>query len=176
MRLRTALCLVSLLSGCDNMDHQPRYDSYEQSQLFRDGKSLQVPPDGTASRDTASFQQKLVTRPPLTQALLDRGHERYQIYCTPCHDPAGYGNGRIVSRGFPHPPSFHDPRLRTVAPGYVVDVITNGHGVMYSYADRVTSEDRWAIAAYIKALQLSQYAPPDAMVSSKAANAGGTLP
>lgn len=173
MRFILLLLAPFFLLGCDNMDHQPRYDSYERSKLFRDGKALQAPPEGTVSRDADVFQEKLTTRPPLTQALLDRGHERYEIYCTPCHDPAGYGNGRIVSRGFPHPPSFHGLRLRTVAPAYVVNVITNGHGVMYSYADRVSPEDRWAIAAYIKALQLSQDAPPAAL---SVANAEGGKP
>lgn len=176
MRMLISLLVMLLLAGCDNMDHQPRYDSYERSGLFRDGKALQAPPEGAVSRDDAAFQQRLTERQPLTQALLERGHERYDIYCTPCHDAAGYGNGRIVSRGFPHPPSFHDLRLRTVAPDYVVDVITNGHGVMYSYADRVSPEDRWAIAAYIKALQLSQNAPPNALAKANSSEAGGDMP
>ena len=163
MRPHLLLLLAMCLAGCDDMDHQPRYDSYEKSQLFRDGKSLQAPPEGTIARDDAGYREALSTRPPLTEALLQRGQERFGIYCTPCHDAAGFGNGRVVSRGFPHPPSFHDARLRHMAPRYVVDVITHGHGVMYSYADRVSPQDRWAIAAYVKALQLSQDAPPSAV-------------
>ncbi len=180
MRPYLIVLLTLCLTDCDDMDHQPRYDSYEKSLLFPDGKSLQAPPEGTISRDDARYQQQLATRPPLTPALLERGHERYQIYCSPCHDAAGYGNGRVVSRGFPHPPSFHGARLRHVAPGYVVDVITHGHGVMYSYADRITPEDRWAIAAYVKALQHSQDAPPsamsDAMKQADASQPKGTSP
>ncbi|RWY67670.1 c-type cytochrome [Rhizobium sp. WSM1325] len=151
---------ILLLSSCDNMDHQPRYDSYEKSGLFEDGKSLQAPPDGAISRDDDAYRNAVEDKPPMSLALLKRGQQRYMIYCTPCHDPAGYGNGRIPSRGFPHPPSFHTKRLRDASSGYVVDVITHGRGVMYSYADRVDPRDRWAIAAYVKALQLSQNAPP----------------
>lgn len=167
--MRTALtCLLLLLLGsCDNMDHQPRYDSYEKSALFSDGKALQAAPEGTISRDDDSFGEELANRPPMSLALLTRGHERYEIYCTPCHDPAGYGNGRIPSRGFPHPPSFHIQRLRDAPSGYIVEVITHGHGVMYSYADRVVPKDRWAIAAYVRALQLSQNAPPGVLAELK---------
>jgi len=109
----------------------------------------------SAPAETAALQ----TRPPMDRALLERGKERYAIFCVPCHDPAGYGHGRIPSRGFPAPPSFHSERLRKVDPRHIVDVITDGYGVMYSYAGRVPPRDRWAIAAYVKALQLSQDAP-----------------
>jgi mono/diheme cytochrome c family protein len=147
-----------MLSACDEMSHQKRYDSYEASGLFKDGKSLQAPPEGTLSRDDPALTAALENRPAMSMALLERGRERYGIYCAPCHDDAGTGHGVIPSRGFPQPPSFHDPRLRDAPSRYFVDVITNGHGVMYSYADRVAPADRWAIAAYIRALQLSQNA------------------
>jgi mono/diheme cytochrome c family protein len=95
---------------------------------------------------------------PMTKTLLMRGHERFDIYCSPCHGRLGDGKGMIVARGFPAPPSFHEERLRTIADGHFYDVITNGFGKMYSYASRIPSNDRWAIIAYIRALQLSQNA------------------
>jgi mono/diheme cytochrome c family protein len=103
---------------------------------------------------------------PVTRATLDRGRQRYNIYCMPCHGLAGYGDGMVVQRGFSPPPSFHNDRLRQAPVGHFVDVITNGYGAMYSYAARVGPADRWAITAYIRALQLSQHAsvadvPPD---------------
>jgi mono/diheme cytochrome c family protein len=150
---------LGMLSACDEMSHQKRYDSYEPSALFKDGKSLQAPPDGTVARDDPAWAAALMQRPTMTAELLQRGQARYGIYCMPCHDAAGYGHGTVPNRGFPQPPSYHEARLRDVGPDYIVDVITKGHGVMYSYADRVTPSDRWAIAAYIRALQLSQSAP-----------------
>ncbi len=95
---------------------------------------------------------------PATKNLLMRGRERYDIYCSPCHGRLGDGKGMIVARGFPMPPSFHEERLRQIADGHYYDVITNGFGKMYSYAARIPSNDRWAITAYIRALQLSQNA------------------
>jgi mono/diheme cytochrome c family protein len=95
---------------------------------------------------------------PITQTLLARGRERYNIYCSPCHDFTGNGNGMIVQRGFLAPPSYHSDRLRNAPDGHFFNVITNGYGAMYSYGDRVAVPDRWAIIAYIRALQLSQNA------------------
>ncbi len=95
---------------------------------------------------------------PITMALLRRGRERFDIYCAPCHSPVGDGDGMVARRGFPHPPSYHSDRLRSAPDRHFYDVMTNGYGVMRSYADRVPPEDRWAIVAYIRALQLSQYA------------------
>jgi mono/diheme cytochrome c family protein len=92
---------------------------------------------------------------PVTRETLQRGQERYNIYCAVCHGANGHGNGMIVQRGFPAPPSFHSDRLRQAPPGHFYYVMTRGYGVMYSYASRVVPEDRWAIAAYIRALQLS---------------------
>jgi mono/diheme cytochrome c family protein len=103
----------------------------------------------------------------LTLQLLERGRERFGIYCEPCHSPVGDGDGMIARRGFPHPPSYHIARLRQAPDRHFYDVMTNGYGIMYSYADRVTPEDRWAIVAYIRALQRSQGA-------QVAANAGRT--
>jgi mono/diheme cytochrome c family protein len=96
---------------------------------------------------------------PITPALLARGRERFDIYCAPCHSRAGDGDGMIARRGFPHPPSYHTARLRNAPDSHFYQVITNGYGIMYPYADRITPHDRWAIVAYIRALQLSQHAP-----------------
>jgi mono/diheme cytochrome c family protein len=167
-----AALLVLAASSCDEMNHQPRYDYAEKSKLFADGKSLQAPPPDTVARDDPQWRSALEERPPMSTALLARGRERYGIYCAVCHDAAGYGQGIVPSRGFPHPPSFHIDRLRAAPPSYLVDVITNGHGVMYSYADRVTPADRWAIAAYVRALQLSQAAPVASLSGPERAQLG----
>jgi mono/diheme cytochrome c family protein len=155
--------LVLAASSCDQMRHQPRYDYAEPTKLYADGKSLQAPPDGTIARDDPAWQSAVAERPAMTAALLARGRERYGIYCAVCHDASGSGKGIVPSRGFPQPPSYHIDRLRNAPSSYFVDVITNGHGAMYSYADRVAPADRWAIAAYIRALQLSQDAPAAAL-------------
>lgn len=165
--------LLAAVSSCDQMRHQPRYDSEERSPLFQGGQSLQTPPDGTIARDDPTQRQALRERPQMTDALLARGRERFGIYCTPCHDLSGYGQGIVPSRGFPYPPSFHIDRLRNAPSSYFVDVITNGHGVMYSYADRVSPADSWAIAAYIRALQLSQDAPASSLSDADRAKLGG---
>jgi mono/diheme cytochrome c family protein len=168
-----ATLLTLAVSTCDQMRHQPRYDYAEQTKLFADGKSLQAPPAGTIARDDPAWQSALADRPAMTAALLARGRERYGIYCAVCHDLAGYGQGIVPSRGFPHPPSYHIDRLRNAPSAYFVDVITHGHGAMYSYADRVSPADRWAIAAYIRALQLSQDAPADALSDAERARLDG---
>jgi mono/diheme cytochrome c family protein len=111
--------------------------------------------------ETVQFEEKPVAPPPVSLALLERGQERFRIYCTPCHSELGDGQGMIVQRGFPPPPSYHIERLREAPVEHFYDVITNGHGAMYSYAFRVQPADRWAIAAYIRALQRSQHATLD---------------
>lgn len=164
------LCLT-LTAGCAyNMYHQPRYDTYEASELFDDGTSARPLPDGTVARgqlrtDTALFVgQDAAGQPvsafpiPITREVLERGQQRYNAYCAPCHGLSGYGNGMIVERGLSAPPSFHTDRLREAPVGYYYNVITNGFGRMYSYASRIQPGDRWAIIAYIRALQLSQNA------------------
>lgn len=149
-------CALPLGACDDEMDHQPRYDHYGKSSLFQDGKSLQLAPEGTRSRGWFQRRAALEERPEMSLALLERGRQRFEIYCTPCHGFSGYGDGTVPARGFPRPPSFHSERLRQARASYFVGVISQGHGVMYSYADRVMPADRWAIAAYIRALQLSQ--------------------
>jgi mono/diheme cytochrome c family protein len=150
------LFALVLLPGCDkiNMVQQPRYDTYGQSGIFPDGMVMQHPPEGTIPRERAAYG--LPERPELTPALIERGAERYGIYCVPCHAPDGSGNGVVPQRGFPHPPDLRAQRLREAPSSHFYQVITEGYGIMYSYADRVTPRDRWAIAAYIRTLQAAQ--------------------
>jgi mono/diheme cytochrome c family protein len=168
-----------LLSACrQDMHDQPRYEPYEASTFFGDGRSARPQVEGTVARgelraDTHLHEGLAGGKPaeafpfPITSEDMARGRDRYRIYCTPCHGELGDGYGMVVKRGFPRPPSFHDPRIAGAPPGHYVDVMTRGIGRMYSYADRVKPEDRWRIAAYIRALQRSRNAtvadvPPDA--------------
>lgn len=148
-----ALALALCLTACDNMANQPKRMPYE---VYSNETAPPAPwqePAGTVARD----EQPEPPPPPLTMALLERGRERYDIFCSVCHGPAGYGDGQIVQRGFPAPPSYHSERLRKVSNQYIYNVITQGYGVMFSYAQRVPPADRWAIIAYIRALQASQH-------------------
>lgn len=159
-----------LLAGCRlDMHVQPKYLPYEPTTFFDDGRSERPVVPGTVARGHLHLDELLYTGKengvladkfpfPITRADLERGRERYNIYCTPCHDYNGGGHGMIVQRGFPPPPSFHIDRLRAAPAGHFFDVMTNGDGSMYSYATRVEPEDRWRIAAYIRALQLSHQA------------------
>jgi mono/diheme cytochrome c family protein len=148
------LAAAALLTGCDlSMKDQAKAGTQSSPTLWPGGPARQPPPSGTIAEGASAHTAALTTPPPLTRALIDRGQERYDIFCIVCHGRTGDGDGPVVKRGFPAPPSFDIPRLVAAPPAYVVDVITNGHGVMYSYADRVAPADRWAIAAYVKALQ-----------------------
>ena len=138
------------------MRQQNRYDVYGPAALWPDGTEARPLPEGTVARGDLARAQEADHPPPVDAALLHRGQERYQIFCSPCHGAAGFGDGMIVGRGFPAPPSYHTARLRAAPAQHFFDVITNGYGVMYSYAARVQPKDRWAIVAYIRALQLSQ--------------------
>jgi mono/diheme cytochrome c family protein len=139
-----------------DMYDQPRYKRGGEAPLFADGVSTRTPPDGAVATTDPEFRP---ARQPASLATLQRGQQRYTIYCAPCHGSGGDGNGMVVRRGFPAPPSYHDPRLRAADDQHLYDVITHGWGVMYSYADRVSPADRDAIIAYIRALQLSRHAP-----------------
>jgi mono/diheme cytochrome c family protein len=152
------------------MQDQPRYKPLARSDFFDDGRASRPLVEGTVARgqlrdDEHLFTGKLgkelaTTYPfPITEAVLERGRERYTIYCTPCHGQLGNGEGMVVQRGLKRPTSFHIERLRQAAPGYFFDVITNGFGAMSDYAGQVPVRDRWAIAAYIRALQISQAVP-----------------
>lgn len=168
--IAAAFACVALAAGCrQDMQVQPRYNPYDASAFFDNGLSARQPVPGTVARGQLHLDSLLYTGKVdgkdaevfpfrITSADLARGRERFNIYCAPCHDATGSGRGMIVLRGFPQPPSFHIDRLRQAPPGHFFDVMTNGLGVMYSYASRVSPEDRWRIAAYIRALQLSQQA------------------
>jgi hypothetical protein len=162
------------------MYDQPKYRTMAESDFFADGSAVRPPVDGTIPRgflrEDAHLYQGLVdgkpatTFPmPVTEAFLRRGQERFNIFCAPCHDAVGTGRGMIVQRGFKQPPSFHIDRLRQSPPGYYFDVMTKGFGTMPSYASQVTPEDRWAIAGYVQALQLSQNAKIDDVPASERA-------
>ncbi len=162
------LCLVTTSCRRGMVDQQHLKPLAEEN-FFSDSRASRVPPAHTVARGELRDDQQFYTGKignelaatfpmPVTRQSLARGRERFDIYCAVCHAPTGEGNGMIVQRGFPQPPSFHEQRLRDAPVGHFVDVITNGYGVMYSYASRVSPEDRWAIAAYIRALQLSQHA------------------
>ena len=171
-KLLAALTLGMLvLTSCGrNMFDQPRVDAFEASPFFADGSAMRPIPEGTVSRERGALQPSYLTGLgptgflaelpiELTTDVLLRGQERYDIYCAPCHNYNGSGTGMIVQRGFPQPASFtSEQRLLDSPVGYFYNAITNGFGRMYSYAARIKPEDRWAIAAYIKALQLSQNA------------------
>lgn len=159
---------VLLLTGCgQRMMDQPRMKPYASSDFFEDGSSMRplprgvVPVGGLPSQlfrtgvETDGYLARSI-QVPVDLALMERGRERYQINCAVCHGFTGEGNGMVVQRGFPAPPSLHTERLRNAPPGHFVNVIANGYGAMYSYASRVTPTDRWAITAYIRALQLSR--------------------
>jgi hypothetical protein len=152
-----------------DMYDQPRYEVYEASAQYADGRASREFPAGTVARgqlrDDDHFYKGMEdtafarTYPmPVTREVLRRGQERFTIFCTPCHDAGGHGKGMVVRRGFKQPTSLHIERLQLAAPGYFFDVMTNGFGQMPSYAAQVPVADRWAIAAYVRALQLSQNA------------------
>ncbi|MGE3909850.1 MAG: cytochrome c [Chloroflexota bacterium] len=165
------VALAALLAGCyqQQMADQPRYDPLEASALFADGKSARQPVPDTVARgqlrsDTLLYEGSENGQPaerfpfPVTQDVLIRGKDRFEIFCSPCHGRTGYGDGMIVQRGFIAPPSFHTDQLRQAPVGHIFQVATNGLGAMPSYGQQVPVHDRWAITAYIKALQLSQHA------------------
>jgi len=168
--LMALLCLTVISSGCrQDMHDQAKYKPYRSSPFFDDGRaSRPLPPDTVArghlredvllytGKNGGSFADTFPG--PVSAATLLRGQERYNIYCTPCHDAVGKGDGMIVQRGYRRPPSLHEERLRQQSVGYFFDVISNGFGVMPSYAQQIPVDDRWAIVAYVRALQLSQNA------------------
>ncbi len=149
------------------MHDQPSYSPLEASSFFEDGRASRAPVAGTVARgqlheDDHLYRGKVngaaaTAFPfPITMAVMERGRDRYDIFCAPCHDRLGTGNGIVVQRGLSQPASFHIERLRTIEPGYLFDVITVGYGRMNGYAAQIKPEDRWAIVAYMRALQLTQ--------------------
>lgn len=167
-----------------DMFNQPKVRPLQSSTFFADGRASRPLPEDTVARGDLRSDELLYTGRiggaeadtfpfPVTKSVLDRGQERFEIHCSPCHGRAGYGDGMIVQRGFKAPPSFHTDRLRQAPAGHFVGVMANGFGVMYDYRGRVSPEDRWAIAAYIRALQLSQNATAGDLATSTAAHPSG---
>lgn len=188
----TILAVILVSVGCRyDMQDQPRYKAYKESNFFADKKAMRDLPEGTVPRGflredkafytgkketsgsantapaapqnvqgstlVAEFPDAVTEFPiPVTKELIDRGEQRYKIFCIVCHGPLGYGDGMIVRRGYPQPPTYHDDRLRNAPVGHFFDVMTNGWGKMNPYASQIPPADRWAIVAYIRALQISQ--------------------
>ena len=169
--LLVALSAAALLAGCrQDMHDQPKYIPLRESDFYSDHRSAREPVEGTVARGHLDDDELLDTGKvngqdatefpwPVTSEVMARGRERFDIYCAPCHDRAGTGDGMIVRRGYRRPPSYHIDRLRQAPVGHFFDVITNGFGAMPDYRDQVPVADRWAIIAYVRALQASQSAP-----------------
>jgi mono/diheme cytochrome c family protein len=203
LRLRTisplGLLVVLALAGCrQDMQDEPRFKPLAKSDFYADLRSARTPVEGTVARgqlheDSYFYTGKFGNNPGdympflVSEDVLARGRERFNIYCAPCHSRLGDGNGMIVQRGFRTPPSYHTERLRKAPLGYFFDVMTNGFGAMPEYASQISPRDRWAIVAYIRALQLSQGAtmgdvpagqkmPSEAPVFRGDPGSGATLP
>lgn len=172
LRRRIALgCVLAvglIATACNpEMRNDSRVRPYQENDFFKDRRASRPLVPGTVARDHLRIDavkyagmengQPVRTLPmPVTKELLERGQKYYNIYCAVCHGEDGYGKGTAVQRGFPEPPNYHQDRLRRAPVGHFYDVITNGYGVMYGYWDRIEPEDRWAVVAYIRALQYSQ--------------------
>lgn len=164
------MVILAAAAGCrQDMHDAPRYEAYEASTFFSDGRAARLAPMGTVARgwlrsDEALNGGRVNGEPisefpfPISAADMARGRERYNIYCTPCHGVLGDGQGMVVQRGLRRAASYHQDRLRQERVGYFYDVITNGFGAMQGYAEQVPVRDRWLIVAYVRALQLSQHA------------------
>lgn len=170
----TILTAIACLCGCDNMGDQPKLSAYEATPLLPGGTAAQPPPEHTlryspepvdAALATGRVGEQFIDFVPvnITRSDLLRGQETYNAYCTPCHGYSGHGDGLVVRRGFPSPPSFHTDRLRRAPAGYLYTVLNEGYGVMLPYGNRIPLEDRWRVIAYVRTLQLSQHATPDQM-------------
>lgn len=172
-RLVVLVMATLALAGCrQDMHDAPRYEPLERSTFFADGLSARPLVANTVARgqlreDRHLFEGVVDGRPaetfpmPVTAVVLDRGRDRFNVFCSPCHGRTGEGNGMVVQRGFRPPPSYHEERLRNAPVGYFFDVMTHGFGAMQDYSMQLTVDDRWAIVAYIRALQLSQHAAVD---------------
>jgi mono/diheme cytochrome c family protein len=185
-----AACLLATLAlaGCRQDMHQaPRYDPLERSEFFADQRSARPMIPGTVARGflredaryyTGRDGNVFVQRMPLeaTLELVQRGQERYNVFCAPCHARTGEGDGPIVQRGMKQPPSFHSERLRQQPDGYFYDVITNGFGAMQDYASQIAPADRWAVVAYLRALQLSRSTTVDDVPEAERERLEGVAP
>ncbi|HTP67846.1 MAG TPA: cytochrome c [Dongiaceae bacterium] len=172
MKSKSSLLLAAsllALSGCNytlrqDMANQPRQNPLSPSDFFQDGRSERPALDNTVARGSIESDSLAVPKEsnafplPVTLELLERGQERYGIFCSPCHGLQGDGQGMVTLRGMKHPPSYHQDRLRNEPNGYIYDVITNGFGAMNGYSAQLVPKDRWAIVAYVRALQVSRNA------------------
>ena len=168
--LLTAAVVLFMCVACrQDMHDQPKYTAYKPSDFFADGRSARPLVEGTIAQghlneDDLLYTGRIAGQPAtmfpfaVDEALMRRGRERYDIFCSPCHGLTGEGDGMVVQRGYRRPPSFHVDRLRQAPPGHVYDVISSGFGAMPDYAAQIPVRDRWTIAAYMSALQLSQSA------------------
>jgi mono/diheme cytochrome c family protein len=184
----TVIFSLLALSGCrQDMHNQPKVKPLRASAFFPDGRSARPLVPGTVDRSEVNEDpayltglqnlQPVLTLPfPVTRAVLERGRERFNIYCMPCHGELGDGNGMVAQRGYLHPPSFHDERLWQAPAGHFFDVITNGLGGMPDYSQQIPVDDRWKIVAYIRALQLSQHAAPADVPADIRGKLGEPLP
>lgn len=185
IKLTFGAVLITLAGGAgcrQDMHDQPKYIPLRPSDFFGDGRSERPLIEGTVARghlddDTAYYTgrgpdgQFVDEFPfPVTKEVVERGQERFNIYCSPCHDRLGNGNGKIVRRGYRHPPSYHIDRLRQVPHGYIYDVIASGFGAMPDYAAQIPPADRWAIVAYVRALQLAHNGKLDDVPADKRAD------
>lgn len=164
--ISAAALLLPLVGGCrQDMADQPKHNPLTPTAFFSDGRASRTPVENTVARGALADDELAVPKDstlfplPITQALLERGRERFGIFCAPCHGAQGDGNGMVAVRGMKHPPTYHQDRLRQAPVGYFYDVISHGFGAMYDYSAQVAPRDRWAIIAYIRALQLSRNAP-----------------
>ena len=172
MKSKSSLLLAAallVLSGCgytlrQDMANQPRQNPLSPSDFFQDGRSERPAIDNTVARGSVANDALAVPKEsnafplPITRELLERGQDRYGIFCSPCHGLQGDGQGMVTLRGMKHPPSYHQDRLRNEPNGYIYDVIANGFGAMNGYAAQLTPKDRWAIVAYVRVLQVSRNA------------------
>ena len=170
LRIAVGLLVLAATVGCRNdMHDQPRFKPLAESDFYPDLRSSRTPVEGTVARgdlreDSYFYTGKVGANPgdympfPVTEDVLARGRERFDIYCAPCHSRVGDGNGMIPQRGYRRPSSYHEERLRKAPLGYFFDVMSNGFGAMPDYASQIPPRDRWCIVAYIRALQLSQNA------------------
>lgn len=185
VRLIGAMAALAFALGCQQqMAVQPSYKPLSASDYFVDGQTARQPVDGTLPQGRAEFDPLYVasdsmTFPlPLTADLVSRGKERYGIFCTPCHGQIGDGNGFVTTRGFLRPPTFHSDHLRNAPVGHFFDVITNGFGTAGispacpGFAAQISPRDRWAIIAYVRALQLSQNVPAAQLTPDQRAQIG----
>lgn len=161
MKTLLILTLSLGLGACDDlsMSRQNKYDTYAAASVWSNGSSARPLPEGTVARGDLALEGGAKDRPPATPELLARGQQRYEIFCTPCHGLTGEGDGVVVKRGFPAPPRFDLARLRQAQAQHFFDVMSDGYGLMYPFASRVSPRDRWAIVAYVRALQLAEMAP-----------------